>query len=121
MELGTGFAPPLRRTRQVDRAEFWGTFRNCSRRPAGGASAKSESERALARLDDLAQLLDGGSFGFRVIVVAPGDEFQHLGTDVALAALHGIEAAQGAPVFLVEHPGFGRGAVPVAIKDVEPA
>src|SRR2546423_1162849 len=103
----------------------------CSRRPVGGARAKSKPRRrpsfapgscygrALPRPDDLAQLLDRGGLGFRGIVVTPRDDLQHLRADVAFAALHYFDPAGCGPIFLIEHARRRRSAVPITIEDVK--
>ena len=80
---------------RVFRAAAEAKRRNVQRRTARNVQRANESEhRDLSAADDLAQLLERGLLGFCVVVVTPGNDFEHLSSDIAFPFPDGIETAQ---------------------------
>src|SRR6267143_1075567 len=83
------------------------------------SNVQRRAEKRLSAVDDPAQLREGGLLGRGVVVVTPGNDFEHLSSHIAFSFPDSIETAPGAPVFVVDHSGLRRCPVPITIKNVQ--
>src|SRR5450755_3812837 len=75
----------------------------------------------LSAPDDLTQLLERGSLGFFIIVITPGNDFEHLSSHISLPFPDSIETAHSGPVFVIDHSGLRRRSIPIAVENMKRA
>ena len=56
---------------------------------------------------------------FRIVVITPANDFEHLSANIAFRSPDSIETAPGRPVFVVDHSGFRRRPIPITVKNMQ--